>query len=312
MVSDILKCAYFHYRGFAGRAVAAMEKARRDVAAYEAALQAGDTKAAARHRRYASSPWGKSYGVTWQEPRRVGNLPFPEYAKKGFACVAGSPDSVGLREVGRVVPECGGRNGIWDKSDGTGWHTDPYGDVFRDGSGLCYGLVFQLPSRDGKARFVAGYQFGGVEGGPCLDLGTIYSETVRGAGFSSWDYVTEYDAARDAARAADSMAQHAAEEERDYQAAWQAGTQWAEKGEEIAALKREAVQLLQERREARKAGAMAYPAMCEGLRKLISGIVADIAEKREERAKLKSGDAPRLCFYPDERLQGAFNEGAGV
>lgn len=311
MVSDILKCAYFHYRGFAGRAVAAMEKARRDVATYEAALQAGDTKTAAKHRRYASSPWGKpSPAVHWKADNARGER---------LAYVA-DIDAAGLRLVGRVQGDCGGRNGIWSESGG--WYTDPHNDVFRDGSGLCYGLVFQLPGRDGKARFVPGYEFGGVDGGPCVDFGDIREEasvyfSPGYHGFAGyWSYEEnpqDMGVAQDVARAADGMAESAADAEKEYQAAWQAGTQWAEKGAEIVALKREAVQLLQERREARKAGAMAYPAMCEGLRKLITGIVSDIAEKREERAKLKSGDVSPYYFSTnDARAMAGFNEGAGV
>lgn len=313
MVSDMLKSSYFHFRGFSGRAVAAMEKARRDVAAYALHSSVGDYHAAAKHKRYAGNPWAKPCpAVSWKDPEPVGNLPFPQYARRGLAWVTDT-GAAGLRLVGRVTTECGGRNGYWEKSDkpdAGGWFTDPYGDVFRDGSGLCYGLVFQLPGRGGKARFVAGYQFGGVDGGPCVDFGTIFEEAA--GDYTHWDAPGDWQAARDAARAADGMAQRAAEEEREYQAAYMAGVKFAEKAEEIAALKAETVQLLQERREARKAAAMNYPGMCDALRRVISDNVREIYALRKTRAVLQSGDFGDLTFYPDARLTAAFNEGAGL
>ena len=131
-----------------------------------------------------------------------------------------SPESFGLRLVGRVSPEF--RRGPFDGRDCEGWITDPYGYVSRDGSGLIYGLVYQLPARKGQSRFVAAYQVGDTDSGALIDFGTIYT-SASGAG-GTWGSAQDDDDARDAARAADSMAKAAAEAEREYQTAWQAGS----------------------------------------------------------------------------------------
>ena len=174
-----------------GAAMVALVKARRD--------------AAEGKRRYPSSkpnvqPWP---AVSWQPGR-----PHIGYVD--------DPARIGLREVGRVNAEADSRN-LWNRrADETGWYTDPFGDVFKDGTGLCWGVVYQLAGRDGKARFVAGYQMGGTDGGPTLDFGNIYESTESDA----WTRVTELKAAREAAYAADSMANPFGNAEATWNAAW--------------------------------------------------------------------------------------------
>lgn len=279
-------------------AATALSLARADVASYTAALAAGDTATAAKFRRYAPdvSPSGRPWAaVTWQP------------GKPGLAHVT-RPDSSGLRHVGDVEPE----SGRFSRHDGLGWYTDPFGDVFRDGTGLCWGTVYQLPGRDGKARFVAGYVYGGTDGGPTLDLGHVFEEP-RGDWYNS---VADCDAARDAARAADSMAQRAAETERDYQRAWQAGSQWAGRLEEIRNAGAELRTLRAERSRVRKLGtAAAFPAICKALAAQIAAGRARIAELRGEMDSLAAGDGgpfDELAFYPDADAKQAFCEGAGL
>lgn len=157
-------------------------------------------------RHYTSSPWRKPYAAAF--PQSDSKMHFVE-----------RPAAAGLREVGRVRAECSSRNGIWDKRGDSGWYDNPHGESFKDGSGLVYGVVFQLPGRNGLARFVAGYRSGSDYGeGATVDLGTIYeSESSRG----DWSYsVQDHDDAIEAARAADSMAARAAEREREYQEAY--------------------------------------------------------------------------------------------
>lgn len=204
--------------------------------------------------------------VTWQaEPKAhdaIGTWANPFPRKSERLAFVQDIDGAGLRHVGNVEADCGGRNGFWSRRDSCGWYTDNAGDVFKDGTGLCWGVVYQLPARDGKARFVAGYIFGGCSDDlPAIDFGTIYeSESGRGDYYNS---VQDHDDARDAARAADSMAQRAAEAEREYQAAWQAGSQFAERAETIAAERKAALALLAERRRAATAGkGEAFQAIC--------------------------------------------------
>lgn len=285
----------------------ALQTARQDCAAYDEAMSRGDTKAASRARRYASSPWAKPYAaVTWQ----------PDNAGQAFV---EKPERAGLRLVGDAHDIV--------SLDHTGWLTDPHGDVFKDGTGLVWGVVFQLPGRDGKSRFVPGYVNGGDaigEGAALVDFETVFEEPATEwipasdgwSGYWNWqDNPRDMDACRAAARAADALASHAAEEEREYQTAWQAGRAFADLGEEIATERKAALELLAERRQWRgREEQSQYPAFCAMIRREIGRSVATIQEARDKREKLREGDpvAPwNYCFYPDARLRAAFNDGAG-
>ena len=226
----------------------------------------------------------------------------------GMIYLGDKPENFGLRLVGRVMAEPYGRAGYWDKSGDSGWYTDPYGDVFKDGTGLCYGLVYQLPGRDGHARFVTAYEFGGMDESLVFDMSRVFSEDRRAG--SSWDSPEDSQACRDAIYHADSMAKYAAEQEREYQAARQAGSQWADEQSDIAATRAEVMGILQERRAVK--GTTAYPALCRAITARVRDLLGDIAERRERARKLASGDAGTLSFYDgDKRLREAFNEGAG-
>lgn len=222
-----------------------------------------------------------------------GGMPGKHYPEQGD----------GLRYVGRVVPDAG-RN--WEDSrESCGWHTDPFSDVFRDGSGLCFGVVYQLPARKGESRFVAGYRFGGVDGGPTLDLATIYtttneSEQEAGAYYSG------------AVAAADGMAQSAAEKEKEYQTAWQAGSQYAQAGEEVETARRECLEVLAERRDVRGSDTGQHPALCRAIRATVSDLRHTITKARAKMAELAAGDYQNLIFYPDAAAESAFCDGASL
>lgn len=222
------------------------------------------------------------------------------------------PESFGFRFVGETLPDPRRGELFNNRRDKSGYYTDPYGDWFRDGSGLCWGVVYQLPGRDGVSRFVAGYVFGGCDSdNPTLDLGTIYeSDDARG---DSWGHsATERDAARDAARAADSMAADAAESEREYQAAWHLGARYAEAAQEVQEARKTALALLRERREV-KALAAERPAICASIRSQVSALVADIREARDTMRKAIDGDGgDYLSVYMGEREREAFCDAAGL
>ena len=245
--------------------------------------------------------------------------PFPAF---GAADESGyrwseKPEAAGLRLVGRVEADCGGRNGIWDKRESSGWYAD------EDMGNLCYGLVYQLPGRNGESRFVAGYAFSEDEGAT-LDLRRIYAEPAAwfeparksASGYTLggyWNYQDnpcKMDAARDAAYSADSMAKAAAEAEREYQTAWQAGAEWADLGEDIANDRRKLLDMLAERRTVK--GSADYPALCKALLREVSRLLDNIQNMRERRQGLRAGDASGLEFWPgDAQLAAAFNDGAG-
>jgi hypothetical protein len=222
------------------------------------------------------------------------------------------PAAAGLRLVGKVEPESYGGSGCWMRRDHGGWFTLPHGETFKDGHGFAWGVVFQLPARDGKARFVAGYAYGGTDpaGSATVDFGTIY-EGERGDN-DSWEGAKGNRAARKAAYAADALARHAAEEERNYQTAYEAGSEYDERNGVIHGERKRTLQLLAEFRQARAALAgNAYEALCGAIRDKVKASLATIRKARLEREKLASGDYAGLEFWNgDARLRAAFNEGA--
>lgn len=221
----------------------------------------------------------------------------------GMIYLGDKPENFGLRLVGRVQVEPSYRNGYWDSSERSGYYADSHY------SELCFPLVYQLPARDGKSRFVAAYDFSDRDGGLVFDLRTIFEECRRDG--SHWDSVHDLDAAREAARHADSLASAAAEEEREYSTAWQAGAQWADEQEAIKAARQEALAILRERRAVK--GQPGFPALCKAIRAQVQSLISDIEQARAKAAKLASGDAEELYFWQgDKRLQGAFCEGAGL
>lgn len=251
--------------------------------------------------------------VTWQQ-NRVRNLPFPRYSR--VIANIDKPERAGLRHVGDVEAESYGGRGCFSGRDSCGWYTDPHGDVFKDGTGLCWGVVYQLPGRDGKARFVAGYQFGGTDSGPTLDMSEIFEDDARSYGYRF--NADELDGAREAARRADDMAKDAADNERQYQTAWQAGVQYADTMEERASAKAELRELLAERLWQKRLLpndiAKKSPAICRAIEAQARALLASIIEAGDKAAKLAQGDGGLyLTFWPgDPDLQAAFNEAAGA
>lgn len=240
----------------------ALNLARRDVAAGTA--------------RYSSSPWARGFPPVNSRPDSDGTYFIQD------------PESVGLRlqYEGRELP------GI----DHGGWYTNPYGESFRDGSGLCYGAIFLLPGKGGKARAVAGYKHGGQEG-YCVDLGTVYTVTAD-------DLRPEL---ATVARVADSMAEHAGAAEREYQTAWQAGTHYADTVSELSELRQELLEVLAARR------ASGFSVSRKTLIATVSRFLESICELKEKARNLREGDYENLMFYTgDSRLQSAFCEGAGL
>lgn len=302
MTTDALKAAYrWHRHQYPSGA-----NRDRPLLAHLALIVARDDVAANKARYPA--PLKPYPAVSWQgddvQSERLGRVENTGHA--------------GLRLVGRVETESYGGSRCWnssaDQSVG-GWYADPYSDVFKDGTGLCWGEVYQLPSRNGQAQFVAGYRFGGTDGGPTIDFGTVYTSNDH----DSYEGAQGMKAAREAAYAADELARIAAEHKREYQTAWQAGSQWAILGEEIAAERKETLELLAERKAAKARFAAAgipfdsreWKRSCATLIGAIKTALARIQELRTERADLAAGNHSPLYFYADEKLAAAFNDGAG-
>ncbi|MEL4071692.1 hypothetical protein WKW50_16225 [Ochrobactrum sp. GPK 3] len=233
-----------------------------------------------------------------------------------------SPEKIGLRLVGNVTPECGGRNGYWHDGERFGWYADSYDE------NRVYGIVYQLPGRGGKARFLAGFKSIN-ESGVTIDFGTVFEEPAaywepvrketHGTYGGYWNYQIDpcvMDAALTAARNADDMAKRCAEHEQEYDRAWQAGNMWQESFREIADKRKEALALLADRRAARSAGLKGYDSICGAIRKSVTDICDDIRQAREKMQALADGDYSAgdtyLGFYTGNgSLRAAFNDGAG-
>lgn len=224
----------------------------------------------------------------------------------GMIYLGDKPENFGLRLVGRVQPDAG-RHGIWETRSNMRHASGYYADCYQ--SEVCYGLVYQLPGRNGQARFVAAYDFSDRDGGLVFDFSQVFTENAHAYGYPT--SAQDFDAAIDAARHADSLASAAAEEEREYSTAWQAGQQWSEEQEAVRQARQEALAILKERRAAR--GQEAFLALCKAIRAQVESLLETIQEARDKAAKLAGGEYGELYFWQgDKRLQGAFCEGAGI
>ena len=206
-----------------------------------------------------------------------------------------SPADIGLRFVGYADKLA--------RIDHTGW----FADEFQDST--VRGVVYQLTARNGRPIYVSGYDnadngAADANGPAAIDFGTLWE------GEAGDSYNNDPQGARAAARHADSLAERMAEESREYDRAWQAGSQWAERGEEIASERRDMLALLAERRHAKAAGE-SYPTICARIASTIEAGLDRIRELRGERAALVAGNGPDFWGVYDAELRAAFNEGAG-
>ena len=129
------------------------------------------------------------------------------------------------------------------------------------------GVVYQLPARKGVPQYVAGYSDPNGNGA-CLSFDQLFDDKM------------------DAARAADKLAERYAEESCEYDEAWQAGSRYADLAREVATLRKEALELIQEAKQAAGTMRNAFPALCSAIRASIQGTLAEIQKLREKRAKL--------------------------
>lgn len=145
--------------------------------------------------------------------------------------------------------------------DHKGWFTDDdmQSEVYR-------GIVYQLPARHGAAQYVYGYA--DPNNDDCALL--------------SFDVETDL---LDAARSADGFAEAFADDARSYNAAWSAGQLYRDLGDNVTEMRKEALAIAAEMREARKAAVQA-PTICATVRNQIMSIYRMIQKARKERAAL--------------------------
>lgn len=283
MTPDLIKRFRSLRRNPIGAGVYPVPKAWGGMAPADLAMKAARAKMDSPFRALdVGAVWAKGYPGTWQKER--GRYYTPDAAAT-------------FRKVEKAH-EVGGRYNRVDIA--RGYYCDPYQES------LCVAYVVQLPSRKGRARFAPAYQFEESDnGGMTADLSQIFEG-------ESGDFDQENTGARkEAARAADQLAEKAAESEREYQTAWQAGSQWAAAKEAEEGARAEALAILAERRKAKGLDPSGFPALCAALRGQVATLRRRIAKARAARIKLQEGDSPELYFWPgEERLREAFCEGA--
>ena len=151
----------------------------------------------------------------WERHRELQRPVYWDKERPGFAHMNHEDPAPLLRFIGAADVESSWGQ-IVDHSRGNhiGWFTNNDGFTSKDGDGLVWGVVYQLPPVNRCPRFVGGYQFGGCGMGPTLDLKEQFIEEVP---LSYGENHRECTAARHAARHADCLAQEVAEREREYQ-----------------------------------------------------------------------------------------------
>jgi hypothetical protein len=165
------------------------------------------------------------------------------------------PSSIGLRLVGYADEIISLRH--------KGWYTNDYQEE------TIRGIVYQWPARNGKERFVYGYEDPNGNGN---------------AAALCFDVADDKD---DAARWADSVAEYAAEEEREYNAASDARIRFDGLADDISAERKSLLQLIRELKE-KRATLCDAPVIIATLQTSIERGLDVIREAREKRAELKS------------------------
>lgn len=141
-----------------------------------------------------------------------------------------------------------------------GWFTSEFQDE------TLRGVVYQLPTHKGQLQFMYGFADPNIEGSAALSLELAHDK-------------------EDAARFADRVAEIAAEKERDYNEAWQAGSEWRDLGDTIAATRRACLALLKDAKAACDK-LTDYHAIRATIRHQVQSYLSDIRNARDKREAL--------------------------
>ena len=158
-----------------------------------------------------------------------------------------------------------------------GYYCDEFGDS------ILRGVVYQLPARKGKTQYIAGYSDPDNEGAALLNFNDIYDDE------------------NDAARSADQFAEREAENQREYNEAWQAGNQYARKGEDLSTLRKATIELLKAIKNKQS-----EPVICKAIRSQINSQLAEYINLKKSRFEL----IERFNASYQRAIWPAFNDGA--
>ena len=178
------------------------------------------------------------------------------------------PTKNGLRLVGfadeiakRDYAHCGGIGH-------NGWYIDDFQDV------VYRGVVYQLPGKHGKARYLAGYA-DPYNDAAFLGLGRVF------------EGLPDPDTARDAAYAADAIAERAAEREREFNEVANARFQYDTIPAELSQVRRDIIHIAAEARLARQF--VQSETLCAVVRKSVRALLDQREKLIAKRQKLADG-----------------------
>lgn len=212
-----------------------------------------------------------------------------------------NPESKGLRFVG-LAHDVAKSNYSYLRNavEHTGWFLD--NEILHE---TVSGVVYQLPARDGKPRYVVGYadpyNCDKDGNGPAL----LSVEVLEGERHDSYNHGYN-PALRDAARRADSIAESMAEQEREYQDARRAGQTAREKTQEATQAGQEWIAEIRAFRDLWKARRNLQTATLKKQVKTVRAACANYIETRDT-ARVMRNDKPST--RQPETLQGAWLEG---
>lgn len=136
-----------------------------------------------------------------------------KYAYYRYMGVTRKEPEAHLRKHGNVMPDFHHqRTSLFNAGKNShGWYCDPDQDVYKDGSGLVWGVVFLLPARRGVMQMLAGWQHGGSDYTNIAQRIFTYDRKRDGETNIQDEIYNEV------AYAADQLAKKAAEDECEYQ-----------------------------------------------------------------------------------------------
>lgn len=198
----------------------------------------------------AGQNWRDVRVAQLRESSAIYNPPFSAHGENNLRWVE-NVDKAGLRLKGYVRESRHAHGDYFASKPSLGWFTDNFQDE------ALYPVVYQLPARNGKPRFVYGYADPNNEGAALLSFDACDDEN-------------------DAQRWACSMTKAFAEDAREEDAKFQAEQQTESLRETITELRKEFLELCAEARKACRA----MPEMFPSIRKTVEGRLRAIVAER--------------------------------
>ena len=223
---------------------------------------------------FSAFRYAKEQVIAQNAPVYAHNIEYNRAGKDGLRWIENI--ATGLRFVGFA-------DEIATRISHRGWYTD---NDFCNSDNVLRGAVYQLPAKDGKERFVAGYADPWNDNAARVEFDIISDKL-------------------DAAYRADHIAQQEAESAREYNEAWQAGNQYADTVTEIKDARVHVMELIKAVKKHR--GDQFERIICQTLKDNVSSWLRDIAKLKAKRDQLL--DDYSAAWRKD--VYSAFNEGAG-